>query len=112
MTRLLETLSNLQSFYINDAWFTAMPVLESLIVSAPHLNLCNLQLSNLKYAYLNCWPGPLAAEYKYYDIKEVIVKEISSNNSFKVQREPSKAYTYIPNMVFTFVCNSVDNFWP
>ncbi|KAI9306294.1 hypothetical protein BJ944DRAFT_238890 [Cunninghamella echinulata] len=111
MTRFLETLSNLHSLYINDAWFSATPVLESLTISAPHLNLCNLQLSNLKYAYLNCWPEPLAAEYKYYDIKEVKVKEISSNSSFKVQRDPSNVYIYIPNRIFTFVCNSVDNFW-
>ncbi|CAO3634006.1 unnamed protein product [Cunninghamella echinulata] len=115
MTRLLESLINLQSLYIDGAWFTARTVLKSFIVSAPHLNLCNLQLSDLKYDQLHFCTGNQYREtpgYGRYYIKDIEVKEISSNNSIKTQNASNNIYLYASNIVFNFVCNSVDNFRP
>ncbi|KAI9302172.1 hypothetical protein BJ944DRAFT_242615 [Cunninghamella echinulata] len=110
MTRFLGTLGNLHSLYIDGAWFTTKPAPDILTISAPHLNLCNLQLSNLKCDYFNPRREPLVAEYKYYDIKAK-AKETSSKKSFTVQRDPSNIYKYISNSIFYFECSSVDNFW-
>ncbi|CAO3633986.1 unnamed protein product [Cunninghamella echinulata] len=115
MTQLLESLINLQSLYIDDAWFTARTVYKSFIVSAPHLNLCNLQLSHLKFDQLQFCIGNRYREfpeYERYYIQNIEVKEISSNNSIKTQNISKDGSLRASNIVFNFVCNSVDNFWP
>ncbi|CAO3633982.1 unnamed protein product [Cunninghamella echinulata] len=114
MTQLLKSLINLQSLYIDGAWFTARTALISFIVSAPHLDLSNLQLSHLKCDQLHFWTGTQyreTPEYELYYIKDVEVKEISSNNSIKAQSTPNDSTLKISNIVFNFVCNSVENFW-
>ncbi|CAO3633998.1 unnamed protein product [Cunninghamella echinulata] len=114
MTQLLESLINLQSLYIDDAWFTARAVLESFTISAPHLDLSNLQLSHLKYAQLNFWTGNQynqTPKCERYYIKDIEIKVISSNSSIKAQNAFKDDTLDASNIAFNFVCNSVDNFW-
>ncbi|CAO3633990.1 unnamed protein product [Cunninghamella echinulata] len=114
MTRLLKSLINLQSLHIDGARFTARIVIGSFTISAPHLNLCNLQLSNLNYDQLHFCSDTQYREtpkYERYYIKYIEVKEISSNNSIKTQNVSNDSSLHASNIVFNFVCNSVDNFW-
>ncbi|CAO3634014.1 unnamed protein product [Cunninghamella echinulata] len=114
MTQLLQPLFNLQSLYIDDAWFTSKTELRYFVILAFHLNLCNLQLSRLKCDQLNFWTGTQyreTPEYKRYYIKDIEVKEISSNNSIKIKSVSNDKSLLASGIVFNFVCNSVDNFW-
>ncbi|KAI9306292.1 hypothetical protein BJ944DRAFT_238888 [Cunninghamella echinulata] len=114
MARLLKSLVNLQSLYINGIWFTAISTSDPFIISVPHLNLYNLQLSNIKYDLFDYWTGircRTTPEYKRYYIENIEVKEISTNNSIKAQNTPNDSSLSASDKAFNFVCNSVENFW-